>query len=302
MVAAPVASGSPDADHPGMTGPRLSPKRQSQPAGRAVVPIRARAGARPGAGAGARARKAPALPAAALLERLRTSRWFAGLSEPLQRAIVARGVVRDYAAGAFIIRAGDPSKGLFTVLDGRVRMLVHVGDGEESVLHVGEAGFWFGHWSAMSGQPSQGSVVAATAVRALVLSPAQFEAVCALDPRYYREINGYVLAMFDYLFRYVGEAQGLAREQWLALRLADLAAMRRDDEVTRGPVTLRIPQSELASMVGASRQTVSGTLARLEARGLIAVRYRAIVVLDEAGLRRAANSLRSVSPPRPRSP
>jgi CRP-like cAMP-binding protein len=225
---------------------------------------------------------------ATILERLRGSRWFAGLSFSLQQEIVSRSTVRDYAAGAFVIRAGDPTKGLFAVLEGRVRMLVHVDDGEEAVLHVGESGFWFGHYSLMAGQPSHGSVVAAAPSRVLVLSPAQFEAICALDPHHYREFTRYVLTNFDYLFRYVAEAQLLARDRWIARRLADLAAMRRHDAGGAGPVTLRVPQSELASMAGASRQTVSAILGRLEARGLIALRYRAIVVLDEDGLRRAA--------------
>jgi DNA-binding GntR family transcriptional regulator len=51
-------------------------------------------------------------------------------------------------------------------------------------------------------------------------------------------------------------------------------------------LALRLPQSELASMVGASRQSVNKSLQRLQRDGLIVIDYNVIQVRDAEGLRR----------------
>jgi CRP-like cAMP-binding protein len=219
---------------------------------------------------------------------LRQGSWFGDVAVDLQQQIVRRSTVRSYAKGEYIIRAGDPSKGLFALLDGRVHLVVHTVDDAEVLVHVAEPGFWFGHYALLTGKPSHGSVIAAAPSRALVLPVAEFEAICALDADYYRQVNRYVLSMYDYLFRYLAETQALASERWLALRLADLSAMRRADLPSDGPVEIRVPQAELATMIGVSRQTVGQLLARLEARGAIALKFRSVVVLDEDALRDVA--------------
>jgi CRP/FNR family transcriptional regulator len=50
----------------------------------------------------------------------------------------------------------------------------------------------------------------------------------------------------------------------------------------------RITQTELAQMVGATRQSVNQALRTLEARGLIRMGPQGIKILDHAGLRRRA--------------
>jgi CRP-like cAMP-binding protein len=219
---------------------------------------------------------------------LRQGAWFGGVASALQQQIIRRSSVRAYAKGQYIIRAGDPSKGMFALLEGRVHLVVHTVDDAEVLVHVAEPGFWFGHYALLTGKPSHGSVIAAAPSRTLLLPVAEFEAICALDGDYYRQVNRYMLSMYDYLFRYLAETQSLASERWLALRLADLSAMRRADLPTPGPVEIRVPQAELATMIGVSRQTVGQLLARLEARGAIAVKFRSVVVLDEAALRDVA--------------
>lgn len=80
-------------------------------------------------------------------------------------------------------------------------------------------------------------------------------------------------------FGYLAESGGLMSEEWLRTRLVDLAAMRRDECPTSDPSTITMSQSDLAKMVGVSRQTLSGPLDRLETRCLMKVGYRSIRVL-----------------------
>ena len=50
------------------------------------------------------------------------------------------------------------------------------------------------------------------------------------------------------------------------------------------PLDARFSQSDLAAMVGATRQSVNRALADLEGEGLVAIEGRKITVKDVAGL------------------
>jgi len=61
--------------------------------------------------------------------------------------------------------------------------------------------------------------------------------------------------------------------------LQDLAKIRRRDAQIEGPVDINVSQTELAAMVGVSRQTLCMLLGRLQERGQIDVGYKRIRVL-----------------------
>ena len=85
--------------------------------------------------------------------------------------------------------------------------------------------------------------------------------------------------------RLLAQSQWLPKEAYLRIRLADLVDLWRMDKDIDGPVDVAISQSDLASMVGTSRQTVNALLQRLETAGLIQVRFRKIRILDPHALR-----------------
>ena len=220
-----------------------------------------------------------------VLGLLKEGAWFGGLPPALQKLILQESVVRTYRKGQVIVREGEPPKGLFVVLEGRVRAIRDVGNGDEVLLHVGEAGCWFAYYSVFHGAPSIGSVVADSRVRVLVLTVLRFERIVEDEPRYFRAFANLALEHYAVLFRYVAEGHGLPPEDLLRMRLADLAALRRRDRPTGGPVSVNVSQADLATMVGVSRQTLNGLLARLQLDGLIEVGFRRIRVLDETRLR-----------------
>lgn len=212
---------------------------------------------------------------------LRKGDWFRNLPPALQSLIVARATVRRHRKGESILREGLPAKGLFVVLDGCVRIVRSVGDAKEVLLAVAESGFWFGDYSTlMGGAPSVTSIIAKAPMRTLFLSAADFERIIRDEPRYFRDFARMTIGRYGLLYRYVAEAAGLPREDWLRARLVDLAAVRRNETSATGPVTLNVSQAELASMVGVSRETLRTLLVRLKERGLIEIGFRNIRVLE----------------------
>jgi CRP-like cAMP-binding protein len=154
-----------------------------------------------------------------------------------------------------------------------------LGNGAETLIHVGESGFWFGEYAMLSGAPAIASVVAAANTSALLLPTSAFERLVADEPRHYPHFARLLTERFATVFRYASEARAAAAEEWLRTRLHGLAERGRLDAVVEGPVDITVSQAELATMVGVSRQTLCMLLGRLQARGMIEVGYRKIRVL-----------------------
>lgn len=208
-------------------------------------------------------------------------KWFGSLPEALQVAILDRSRERGFGPGEFIIREGEPGKGLFGLLEGRTRHTRSVGDADEVLMHIGEPGLWFGEYPLLSGQPAIGSIAADGAVRTLFLPKAAFDRIVEDEPRYYRAFNLLLCERFALSFRLLAEARGLPPEDWLHRRLAGVAEVQgRAAAAPAAQTTLAMSQTELANMVGVSRQTLNVLLSRLQARGLVEIGYRKIRLLS----------------------
>jgi CRP/FNR family transcriptional regulator len=77
-------------------------------------------------------------------------------------------------------------------------------------------------------------------------------------------------------------------EQRILVLLADLASAFPDHE-THGP-QIPLAQAEIASLIGATRETTSSTLNQLERRGLLILGRRHVEVPSVQALRNAASS------------
>lgn len=214
------------------------------------------------------------------LEQLKQSPWFSPLPQALKMQILQRSTVRSFRRGEFLIREGGPPRGLYGLMHGRTRHVRSVSDGDEVLIHVGEPGIWFGEFPLLSGQPSVGSVIADAAARALFLPVAEFQRLVDGEPRYYREFNRLMWERYALRFRFMAEAQGLAPEARLRSRLIGVAEVQRGERPANGPATITMSQSELANMIGMSRQTLNMLLARLQARGPVQIGYRSIRLLS----------------------
>jgi len=213
------------------------------------------------------------------VEFLRCGRWFGSLPAALQSLIVERTITRCYGKGAFIIHEGAPPRGLFALLEGRVHVVRRIAESGQALIHVGEPGMWFGEHGTLSGRPALASIVATTNARTLLLPVADFQRIVTDEPRYYPPFAGLLFERYATVFRYASEARAVPAEDWLWTRLQDIAAIRRRDAQIQGPVDINVSQTELATMVGVSRQTLCRLLGCLQERGQIDVGYKRIRVL-----------------------
>ena len=217
---------------------------------------------------------------AAEIEFLQRGPWFGGLPSELQSLIVERSTVRTFRKGEYLAREGEPGKGVFALLRGRTRHMRSIAGDEEVLLHVGEPGLWFGEYPMLARGPSIGDVVADTTTRTLFLPASEFRRIVDAEPRYLGPFCELLCERFALLYKYVAEARGLAPEEWLRERLAGIIHVQRMRRPVQDAATIKMSQSELANMIGLSRQTLNGLLASLQARGVVEVSYRTIRLIE----------------------
>ncbi len=203
--------------------------------------------------------------AAAVLAR---GRWFGGLPDSFQAEIVEASEIVTIARRRALFRAGDSVTGLYAALEGDLRIYVG-GEGGEQIF-VGPLGptSWFG--DLLDNRPKRNfDVYAASPSAVLFLPKARYEVMTGASPALYRAFVALHCLHAAYAAHAAVEARSNApvRMARALLRLAS-AHGRPTDRGTE--LAVRISQSDLASLVGVSRQYVNSLIASWNAEGVLA--------------------------------
>ena len=151
-------------------------------------------------------------PDAGVVERADVLRGFgiwAALSEPVLQATAAAMQPAVFAAGACIIRHGEPGRHLHVLTKGEAEVRVHAGNGAVMTVATMSAGACFGEMSLLSGDVTSADVVAAGACETLTLDRPAFEALVAQQPQLLREF----VRMVSQRLKDSNAAVGAAREK-----------------------------------------------------------------------------------------
>ena len=206
---------------------------------------------------------------------------FATLAGPARAAIASHATERVFAADEMLFSAGSPSKGLYVVLEGKVRV-VRTGDGRQHVVHTESAGGTLGEVPLFDGGTYPATAIAAEHTRCLVLDR--------------DAIRGVINASPDVAFVFLGRLA--ARVRTLVDRLDDRSARSVNarlaefllSRASRGDsrvVSLGMTQTALAEELGTVREVVVRALRDLVKRGSIVSRGQGrYEIIDRAALER----------------
>ncbi|MEW6706944.1 MAG: Crp/Fnr family transcriptional regulator [Pseudomonadota bacterium] len=222
---------------------------------------------------------------AGLLPALRSNAWFGACPAALQQALVERSQVLRLAPGEALFARGDAAEGLCCVIAGSLQVGALHGDGTRTLLSTVEPYQWFGEISMLDGLPRTHDAVADPETAVLLVPRAELHGWLAEHPAHWQPIAALACAKLRLLFGVLEDIQLLSLEQRLAKRLW-LAAHGYDASPQAPRRTIRVPQEQLALMLGVTRQSVNKALRRLEARGLVALRYGVIELANLDGLQR----------------
>jgi CRP-like cAMP-binding protein len=231
----------------------------------------------------------PMVDARTVSEALAAMPLFGGL-DPATLERVAHGLrSRRFRRGETIFHLGDPGDALFIVTSGLVKITLPSEAGDEAILATLRTGDFFGELALLDGAPRSATAVALEATETLVLPRDRFRELVSEKPAIREELFAALTRELRRLTTHVEELHFLDIAGRLAAVLARLAH-EQGHRPGGGPIRLAAPltQSDLAAMVGCTRQSVNRLLGLFVDDGLIRLDRDAIVVLDYEGLVRAS--------------
>jgi CRP-like cAMP-binding protein len=198
---------------------------------------------------------------------------------------------RSYPAGQLLFVRGDPGDGVYAIVDGRVRVFLESPDGGEVLVAMRGTGDVIGELSLLDGHRRSASATAADNVIALWISRAHFRDWLMEHPAaalvMLREITQRLRDTTDQ----VAEIALLDIQTRLARRLWQVFKEAARDGTPSTGSRVRVNQSELATVVGVTRESVNKHMRKLKDRGVISVESGRVVLLNPPKLEELAEVL-----------
>ncbi len=217
---------------------------------------------------------------------LRSIPLFGTLKEADLHRLESRLVRRRYNGGEIVFHMGDEGGNLYILLSGRVKIMIPSEEGEEMILAILGAGEILGEISLIDGQPRSATVQAMKDTEVFCLYREDFLEV--LQERF--DVVLRVLEILAERLRHtdllLAESRFMDITSRLAKKLLDLTrafGVQEEDGVRIG---VRVTQKDLASMVGATRESVNKQLRVFREAGLLSMSEGYVRILDPDRLSR----------------
>ena len=219
---------------------------------------------------------------------LARSALFSRLAPETLREMAQEMRTRTFRKGALIFHQGDPSDSFYVLVEGRVKVFVTSEDGDEMVLATLSPPDALGEVALFDGGERSASAEALQAVTAMALSRSTLLAVLRKDPN---AAEALLHSAGSLLRRLTGQAADLVfldLEGRVAKLLITMGGRYGQPASSGIEIDLGVTQSDLARMVGGSRQSVNQILGGLKARGFIDIRGGTVVLSQPEALRHRA--------------
>ena len=214
--------------------------------------------------------------------------WFAGLPEVARDDILAQARRRVLTSGQRLYSRGDPSDGVYGVLEGSVRVSGTSRAGREAVLDFFGPGSLIGEISTLDGGPRTHDARAYGPTLLLQVSPADFEDLLARHRALSRMLLRLKAKRLRILLGWIEATSTQPQRQRIASRLLMLATAHRAPAAEGLTINLQLSQENLAQLVGTTRQRVNQILKTWESEGVIEQRSGRILVLNRGRLKTLA--------------
>jgi CRP/FNR family cyclic AMP-dependent transcriptional regulator len=219
------------------------------------------------------------------MEFLKRLPLFIHLSDAELTALAKDFTVRRFQQGETIFFQGDPGQALYLIEAGRVRIYVQDDTGQEiSVIFLG-AGDIFGELAVIDGLPRSASAAAADETIVHVLSRERLRAHLLASPQLSYNFMQALAVRVRYSTLQVGNLTLHDVPGRLARKLVELAQGYGRVTPDGVKIDMTLTQSDLASLIGATRESTNKALGHLKRSGVIRLEQNQITIIDPDALR-----------------
>jgi CRP/FNR family transcriptional regulator, cyclic AMP receptor protein len=256
---------------------RLTPLTPNGPAGESV-----RAAALPTAGT----RGAQVLDQSVAIDLLRRCALFTHVSDDGLRALAGQMRRRRYRRNEVIFHQGDIGDSFHVIATGGVKIVLPSTEGDEAIIASLKPGDFFGELALLDTSPRSTTATAIEVTETLTLPREQFLHHLQDDPELVRALLRALAEELRRLTGHVEELHFLDLAGRLSMRLVRLARDANPDAHGRCELDWPFTQSDLAAMIGGTRQSVNKLLSGLVEDGLISIERDTLVINDLLQLER----------------
>jgi len=210
--------------------------------------------------------------------------WFGRAAPEFQQAVLSRCGWREVRAGQPIYSASDVQTDPCGIVDGSVEIYSRYGAGDNPMLHLSHEGSWIGYGAAVRGQPLRVTTVARTNVLLACVPWHAMQELLRERPEWWQLIARACLEYGDIAITGYADSLIPDSDRRFACTLLRISGQQFPRRSRPERQSVPITQDELATLVNVSRTTLLQILRRFEDRGLVAQAYRALSVVDAAGL------------------
>lgn len=213
--------------------------------------------------------------------------FFHGLAPELIEQLASIAVFKRYEAGEIIFEESDPGRGFHLVDRGRVKIFKSSPDGREQLLHLFGPGEPFGEVAIFLGRGYPATAQAMVETRTVFFPREALRNLIAENPDL---AFGLLAVLSQRLVRFAGLLEAITLKE----APARLAAFILSSAEGRDEMELAVTKGQLASLLGATPETISRALGRLKKAGLIAERKPFLTILDRRRLKELAEGFGNV--------
>jgi len=218
-----------------------------------------------------------------IVNSLRESCLFERADEGALRDITRQLRRRRFRRNDIIFHQGDPGDSLHIVSSGAVKIVLPSVEGDEAIIATLRSGDFFGELALLDGAPRSATAVALEASETWTLSRELLLSLLDRDRALRDSLLAGLARELRRLTGHVEEMHFLDLGGRLASHLARLAR-EADPEANAVRLDWPFTQSDLAAMIGGTRQSVNKLLSGLVERGLVIIEKESLVIPDVEAL------------------
>ena len=192
---------------------------------------------------------------------------------------------RQSARGEVLFIEGDPGDSLYIIEEGRVKIALTSAQGKEVVLTILGPSDFFGDLALLDGEPRSADAIAVEECQLLLLRRQDFHSFIDAHPGAAKKLLAVLSRRLRRNAQLVQDAAFLDIPARLARMLAEMADQEGQADGSGVVIRSRLTQTDLAGLIGATRESVNKWLRSFERQGLLRSDRGRIVVLDVERLR-----------------
>jgi len=211
---------------------------------------------------------------------------FASLTDEDAQELMSMTKRRSFRSGEVIFHRDDPGQVLYLIKEGKVKICLTSPEGQEISLVVFGKGEYFGELALLDGRPRSADAIALEKVECYSLQRSDFHNAIMKNPRI-------AIRVLEVLCKRLRDTDQQVEDLiWLdvygrvaktLLKLADDHGKKAEDGML---IDMRLTQNVLASMVGASRESVNKVMGYFMDKGILSTDKHRVTIHRPSDLKR----------------